>query len=195
MPSIVKYYRDLPNYLVIDEFFTPEEIEKIIDLEELHQFEKGKTGGGSGSKESDHRDSDISWIFPQPQSDWVFQKFSVLTGQVNHSHFMLDIDGFDAFQYTKYKNNQHYNWHYDLQLNYAPWERKISAVILLTSPDKYKGGELEIVVDGNIEKPISIKPKLGSVVFFASWMPHRVAPVKSGIRRSLVAWIMGKRVC
>ena len=71
----------------------------------------------------------------------------------------------------------------------------ISAVILLTDPQKYEGGELQVVTNGNIEQPMTFKPPAGSVVFFASWMPHRVVPVQKGIRKSLVAWIMGKRVC
>ena len=108
---------------------------------------------------------------------------------------MYDIDGFDSFQYTKYKNKQHYNWHFDCFTEYHVYERKMSAVILLSDPSKYGGGELQIVTDGNIEKPVSIKPPIGSVIFFASWMPHRVVPVKSGVRKSLVAWIMGKRSC
>lgn len=184
----------LPQFLVVDNYFTEQEVEQIIDLEDLQQFSKGKIGDAE-STNLEHRDSDISWLHPSPNSDWVFNKFSNLVGQVNHSHFMYDIDGFDAFQYTKYKTKQHYDWHFDVYTQYVQWERKISAVIMLTDPEKYKGGELEVIVDGNITKPVSLKPKLGSVVFFASWMPHRVAPVKAGVRKSLVAWIMGKRVC
>jgi len=196
MPSYTKYIKPLPQYCVVDNFFSEEEIDKIIDNQNLSNFTKGKLGGGKDGKlVKEYRDSDISWLHFSPESRWIFDKFGGLLGQVNHSHFMYDIDGFDAFQYTKYKSKQHYNWHFDAFTEFHAFERKISSVILLSDPAKYGGGEFEIIIDGNIEKPISIKPQKGSVIFFASWMPHRVAPVKSGVRKSLVSWVMGKRVC
>lgn len=67
--------------------------------------------------------------------------------------------------------------------------------LMLSDPDEYKGGELEIVHTGNLDDKVSFKPNKGDMVFFASWMPHRVAPVQSGTRKSLVAWIMGEREC
>lgn len=195
MPSFPKYSKQLLQYCVVEKFFSDEEVDKIIDLEDLQQFTQGKIGAEGGSFNKKQRDSDISWLHPSNESRWIFDKFSYLVGKVNYDHFMLDIDGFDSFQYTKYKNKQHYNWHFDTQLDYSNWERKISATVLLSDPEKYNGGEFELVTNGNIEEPLSIKPSKGSVVFFASWMPHRVAPVKSGVRRSLVAWVMGKRPC
>lgn len=195
MPSFPKYNRQLHQYCIVEKYFSDEEVEKIIDLEELQQFSEGKVGSGDPKVNKKTRDSEISWLVLSNESKWVFDKFSSLVGKVNYDHFMLDIDGFDSFQYTKYKPKQHYNWHYDADLGYATWERKISATVLLTDPEKYNGGEFEIVVNGNIEEPLSFKPTKGSVIFFASWMPHRVAPVKSGVRKSLVAWVMGKRPC
>lgn len=193
--QIVKYRRNLPQYRVVERFFSPEEVEKIIDLEELQNFNKGRVGNSEGQFDANVRDSDISWLSRTRESEWLFFRFHDLVGDVNHDCFMYDIDGFESFQYTRYKKNQHYSWHFDAFTQYTTWERKISAVIILTEPNKYEGGELQVVTNGNIEQPMTFKPPAGSVVFFASWMPHRVAPVQKGVRRSLVAWIMGKRVC
>lgn len=193
--QIVKYRRNLPQYRVVERFFSPEEVEKIIDLEELQNFNKGRVGNSEGQFDANVRDSDISWLSRTRESEWLFFRFHDLVGDVNHDCFMYDIDGFESFQYTRYKKNQHYSWHFDAFTQYTTWERKISAVIILTEPNKYEGGELQVVTNGNIEQPMTLKPPAGSVVFFASWMPHRVAPVQKGVRRSLVAWIMGKRVC
>jgi PKHD-type hydroxylase len=193
--QIVKYRRNLPQFRVVENFFNHQEVEKIIDLEELQNFNKGRVGNADGQFDSNVRDSDISWLSRSKESDWLFFKFHDLVGDVNHDCFMYDIDGFESFQYTKYKKGQHYSWHFDAYTQYTTWERRISAVILLTDPQKYEGGELQVVTNGNIEQPMTFKPPAGSVVFFASWMPHRVVPVQKGIRKSLVAWIMGKRVC
>ena len=57
--------------------------------------------------------------------------------------------------------------------------------LMLDDPDDYEGGELQICHMGNFNDVITVKPKKGDIVFFASWMPHRVAPVTSGTRRSI----------
>ena len=40
--------------------------------------------------------------------------------------------------------------------------------------------------------PNTVKPQIGDIVFFDSRMPHRVTPITSGVRKSLVCWVMGK---
>lgn len=189
----------MPQFKVVEKFFSEEDIDKIIDLEDLQEFTKGKVGSDQkqpgGTLNTGARDSEISWLVPNPQSQWVFDRFGGLLGQVNHDVFMYDIDGFEAFQYTKYKKEQHYDWHFDVHTEYLNWERKISAVIILSDPKEYSGGELEVIHMGSPDKAFCSKLNKGDVIFFASWMSHRVRPVTKGVRRSLVAWVMGKRVC
>jgi len=196
MPQYLKYRRELPCFKVVPNYFTTEEIDGILDLEDLQKFSSGKLGPLSDLQtDKKQRDSEISWLYQDPSSQWLFDKFGSLLGFVNHDVFMYDIDGFDYFQYTRYKKNHHYDWHFDVHMEYALWERKISAVIMLSDPSEYKGGELEIANIGHPDKTESLKLNKGDVVFFASWMLHRVKPVLSGTRKTLVTWIMGKRQC
>jgi len=66
--------------------------------------------------------------------------------------------------------------------------RKISMVISITDPDTYEGGEFEFI-DGT--KP-DLKPR-GSVLVFPSFVRHRVTPVTTGTRYSLVNWFVGNK--
>jgi PKHD-type hydroxylase len=195
---VQKYVRTLNRFCIANKAFTPEDVEKIKDLEDLQKFRKGAVGQveGGGRVNKKTRDSDIMWIEPSRESEWLFQKFSHLVSMVNYDHFMYDIEGFDNFQYTRYnsKDKQHYNWHVDAGNASSTFERKISASVILTDPKEYDGGEFEIIIHGNIEEPTITKPELGDVVFFDSRMPHRVRPVTSGIRKSLVCWVMGKNI-
>jgi PKHD-type hydroxylase len=194
--KVQKYVRRLEQYCVVNKAFTEDECDKIIDLEDLQKFQKGGVGSGpQGKVDKKARDSDIMWLMQDQNSDWIFQKFGHLVSLVNYDHFMYNIDGFEAFQYTVYKakNKQHYDWHIDADNTSANYIRKISASIILTDPDDYDGGELQVVPHGRVDDPFSVKPKRGDVVFFSSWMPHRVSPVTSGIRKSLVCWVMGER--
>lgn len=194
--KVQKYAKTLQQYCVASNVFTEEECDKIVDLEDLQKFQRGAVGGGAGGAVNKKaRDSDIMWIMHDQNSDWIFQKFGALLSQVNNDHFMYNIDGFDNFQYTVYKakNKQHYDWHMDMDTTSANYIRKISASVLLTDPDDYEGGEFQLVPHGRVDNPIVMKPKRGDVIFFSSFMPHRVAPVTSGVRKSLVCWVMGER--
>ena len=88
--QIVKYRRNLPQFRVVENFFNSQEVEKIIDLEELQNFNKGRVGNADGKFDSNVRDSDISWLSRSKESDWLFFKFHDLVGDVNHDCFMYD---------------------------------------------------------------------------------------------------------
>ncbi|BCU93901.1 MAG: hypothetical protein CM15mV3_1870 [Caudoviricetes sp.] len=57
--------------------------------------------------------------------------------------------------------------------------------------EDYEGGELEIKVLP--EETKKYKMDIGDVIVFPSDMWHRVTPIKSGTRVSLVGWYAGPR--
>ncbi len=195
MYHVQTFYQPLNYFCHVTEVFPPEEVEKILDLEDLTQFMEGQVGSGSGLSNTvkETRDCLVSFIQPSQHSEWLFSKFSQLVSQVNSDHFLEKIDMIETFQYTVYKENHLYSWHIDKMAFYRKKERKISATILLSDPSEYEGGEFQLIPQGDITKPITFKPNKGDVIFFASWMPHQVAPVTKGIRKSLVSWVLGDR--
>jgi PKHD-type hydroxylase len=196
MPYPVRQHvRQLNQFCVANDAFTPEEVDQIIDLEDLQKFQRGGVGngGGQGKVNKKARDSEVMWIQHDPNSDWLFQKFSHLVSMVNHDHFMYNIEGYENFQYTRYRKGEFYDWHIDAGDLSTEYERKISATIILSDPKEYEGGEFQCVIGGRVDEPMTVKPKKGDAIFFASWMPHRVTPVTKGVRKSLVCWVMGKR--
>ena len=75
--------------------------------------------------------------------------------------------------------------------------RKLSVTVSLSNPEDYEGGLLEFdlrnideINTNNIIKCKEILPK-GSIVVFPSYTWHRVSPVTSGTRLSLVQWNLG----
>ena len=179
-----------PRYGVMKNGFTPEEIEKLLFIEKLLNFKKGETGNG---EVTEHRDSNIAWLQPDNNTSWVFDRVAYLTSKVNYDLFMSNINCIPSIQYTKYESltEQHYDWHVDEYSAYKDSQRKISGVAVLTSPDEYEGGELEIITNGNPTQSVKLKPEAGEVVFFAASMPHKVHPVTSGVRKSIVFWAEG----
>lgn len=191
---IQRYNAHLPQFGVWKDGFTEEEVEKIVFLEKLLEFSKGRVGTSTQQKvDEDARDSEVSFLTPDENTHWIFDRLGQIIPRVNYDLFLYDIEVIETIQYTKYEEDQYYDWHIDSHQTWLNYERKISGVVFLDDPDSYEGGELEIIVDGSPERSQLLKPKKGHIAFFASHMPHRAKPVTKGSRRSLVFWVQGKR--
>lgn len=191
---IHRYNVQLNQYGVWKEGFSEEEVDKIVFLEKLLDFTKGRVGGRERQQlNTDARDSDVSFLVPDENTQWIFERLANITGRVNYDLFLYDIEAIETIQFTKYSEDQFYDWHVDAHNMWLNYERKISGVVFLDDPDSYEGGELEIIVDGSPERSLKLKPQRGEIAFFASWMPHRALPVTKGTRRTLVFWVQGKR--
>ena len=191
---IQRYNVQLPLHGVWKEGFTEEEVEKIVFLEKLMDFTKGRVGAQSKQQlDTTTRDSDVSFLTPDENAHWIFERLATITPRVNYDLFLYDIEAIETIQFTRYTEDQFYDWHIDSHNIWLNYERKISGVVFLDDPDSYEGGELEIIVDGSPDRSIKIKPNKGEIAFFASWMPHRALPVTKGTRRTLVFWVQGKR--
>ena len=81
----------------------------------------------------------------------------------------------------------HYDWHFDLGDEKAS-TRKLSVSVQLTDPSDYTGGTLEFMIHRSTIIPPAAR---GTVVIFPSYLTHRITPVTSGIRKSLVCWLHG----
>jgi PKHD-type hydroxylase len=116
---------------------------------------------------------------------------------VNFDKFQLSLDAFDGLQYTKYGVEQHYDWHIDAieRPQHPALHRKLSVAIMLSDPSEYESGELVLNVGGNPANAVTLKQSKGDVIFFYSFVPHKVEPVTSGERVSLVTWMLGAKLC
>ena len=80
-------------------------------------------------------------------------------------------------------------------LNFHGKVRKLSCIVFLSNPSDYTGGQLKFdfrnnAVGCNIQE-IKQNGK-GNMIVFPSFLWHKVFPVLSGERYSLVSWYVGK---
>jgi PKHD-type hydroxylase len=68
--------------------------------------------------------------------------------------------------------------------------RKLSFSLILSNPNEYIGGDFEILI-GKKSSPI-IQTR-GRVIAFPSFVMHRVTPLTSGVRKSIVFWALGPK--
>lgn len=177
------------NYYYFTNVFTEQEIEQIIEVGESQSKIKATTVGEDASQqESGYRVSDIAWLSNNPKTNWVFDRIADLAIKANSEMWNFDIWDFqDDLQYTTYYGNGgHYDWHADLGVGIS--NRKLSVVLQLSNPDEYEGGDLQMNTGGSI---INVPREKGLICFFPSFVLHRVTPLSSGLRRSLVTWLCG----
>jgi PKHD-type hydroxylase len=177
------------NYYYFTNVFTDQEIEEIIQIGESQPKIKATTVGEDITQEvTDYRVSDIAWLANNPKTSWVFDRIADLAIKANSEMWNFDIWDFqDDLQYTSYYGNGgHYDWHADLGAGIS--NRKLSIVLQLSNSDEYEGGDLQMNTGGSI---LNIPREKGLICFFPSFVLHRVTPLSSGLRRSLVTWLCG----
>jgi PKHD-type hydroxylase len=171
--------------------FSPEQCQNIIDAGHAEKPQVAAVGMDSpkGGVDKKKRTTTISWI-PFDKLPQMYKAVENQLSLVNLNHFGFEnVKITEPAQFTEYPKGGFYDWHMDLDVNgaYEPPVRKISMTCLLSDPATFTGGDLEFM-EKNKMPPL----KQGQAIFFASFIRHRVAPVKKGIRRSLVMWFGGQ---
>jgi PKHD-type hydroxylase len=104
----------------------------------------------------------------------------------------ISVKGFDLdykhsqFQFTEYNKGDHFGWHKDVYGDkITNYDRYCSLVIQLN--DEYENGDLQL--KNSEDEIITVQKGIGNLVLFISDIEHKVVPVKSGIRYTLVNWV------
>jgi PKHD-type hydroxylase len=173
--------------------FTPHQCQLVINAgraEPAQAAEVGTGNGGTGKGiiDTKTRTSHISWI-PFSKMPEMYKTIEQLMLKTNVNHFGFEgMQITEPAQYTEYPEGGFYDWHTDNDVTMAhePPVRKISMTLLLSSESEFEGGGLELMDENKV-----VRPKQGQAIFFASFIRHRVVPIKKGIRKSLVMWFGG----
>lgn len=158
------------------------------------------------------RNSKNTWI---PTEHWIAGWLWYYIQKANRENFLYDLYDIDggSIQYTHYGVGEYYTWHNDgdvgscFKPNIKPGSgvnlsqdqalangecvRKLSFSLQLSEPTDYTGGEVEFV-DLSNKRYLAPKQK-GTLIVFDSRLKHRVRTVKSGLRKSIVGWVVGPR--
>lgn len=201
----IEFLTDIPLNLV-------EEIEKTVQEFDLHESMVNKpTGQKNPEVMTEARRSRSAFI---PTDKWIGPFLWYYIMKANRQNFCFDITCYDSelLQYTVYEKGMYYNWHPDQHLytqftpnlepssriNEAPHHaklnaeycRKLSFSLQLSDPSEYEGGELQFLDAGKL---FTAPQERGKLIIFDSRTLHRVRKVKSGVRKSLVGWVVGPR--
>jgi PKHD-type hydroxylase len=188
-PSWIFYPDHVERWAYLNGVFTPEECSKIVQYGKSLNMNKA-TVINDGKEEYDVtvRDSNIVFLTPEPEHNWIWQKITEAVLNLNSTYFKFDLFGItEGLQFTEYHApSGNYGSHIDKI--YGGLVRKLSFVVQLSDENDYDGGQFEILDS----EPAQIAPKQQGTLFaFPSYTLHRVTPVTKGTRYSLVGWITG----
>ena len=178
------------NYAYMNNIFSKEECQQIIALGESLNPQVA-TVTSKTKEDLTTRQSYVSWVFPNQDNRWVFERVIANVLSLNQQYFNFDLYGLaEGFQFTRYDApTGKYDAHIDKVLNGLP--RKLSLTIQLSDPDEYEGGDLNLYIGPGME-PSTPEKQQGKLIAFPSYVLHQVTPVTKGTRYSLVCWVTGK---
>lgn len=162
---------------VVENFLTDDECDNILSKykKEL-SLSIAEVYGGI----SKNRKSLIGWV--DDLGDVNDRLIDLLKSTYNING--MEVTGLGPFQFTEYKVGDYFDWHSDRNSEMYK-DRFTSTVIQLNN--NYEGGLLEI--KDKTGTLIPIEQKKGNLYVFDSGLLHRVSPVNSGERYSLVNWV------
>jgi PKHD-type hydroxylase len=186
---------NLINYYYYTNGMNDEEINKTIQLSKKY-YCNNTDGNVSGDVlDLTYRKSKITWLHYNTDTRFLYDKISALAKDANNKMWNFNITNlFDSIQYTEYSYDpasniqSHYDWHMDFGSKGLTTTRKLSCSIQLSDSDDYEGCDLEFMFQRTIRKAPRTK---GTVIFFPSYITHRVTPITKGTRKSLVIWFHG----
>jgi PKHD-type hydroxylase len=144
----------------------------------------------SESANTQIRSSRVGWLSSNNAIRNILWGF---VSRANNDAFKFDVQNIGDIQFTEYHASEqgHYDWHIDVNWDgNEPLDRKISVTVQLSDPKDYEGGDFQFQ---ECETPDASAKVKGTVLVFPSYLKHRVLPVTSGVRQSLVAWFEGPR--
>ena len=184
------------NYTIktAEPILTPTQCQKLIQLGQAQPKLEGETLAHKVNHT--YRKNTISWI-PFDKAQEIYGIIYNWMERTNINFFGFEnMRATEPGQYAEYSKGDFYDWHMDLPLDMRqmPQVRKISMSLLLNDPKEFKGGELEIftgTLDTDDSDDSIQKLKQGQLIFFASFVLHRIRPILEGNRKALIMWFGG----
>lgn len=183
-----------------DGAFSKEELDNIEKMCSKSDLNDATTYNADIESTRKIRRSKVKFFDKDDTTAWIFDRFNGVGESLNEQFYGFDLHGYDSFQYTQYDYDDHgeYNWHMDMIMgdqldnSWSNSTRKLTLIMLLSDENNFTGGELQLN-ESREENARTVQMFRGRIVAFPSWILHRVTPIITGQRKSIVIWIEGPK--
>jgi PKHD-type hydroxylase len=170
---------------------TPRLFENVFQQDERSRvLQSGNAATGPswwiGRDDTRKRSAWSTTISLNRETRWIFHRLKLVFAAANLEYQFETTSVAPELLFARYEAGDHFDWHIDLGEE-AIADRKLSMAVLLNDPADFQGGNWQFAFDDETDAPKAA----GAAVVFPSYLPHRVTPVTSGSRYSLVGWMCG----
>ena len=189
-------------YCYWDNAFTEDELNDIEKYCDSFSAEPAQLIQNQDASLGDVRKSKVYWFEREKHLalDNLFNKLNLAIEKINDDYYNYDLNGYSSIQYTTYSGDElgHYDYHIDMSIGYNIDEtqlkygdsRKLSLSLILSDSDSYEGGKFTMRLNKNEHE---MPQKRGRILFFPSFISHKVHPITKGVRKSIVVWVEGPK--
>lgn len=175
-------------------YFSKEWCDDILNSFEDSDYNESYLGETDSTQDKSFRNSKIAWLDQNDLTwDTVYKDIWTVQRRANQDWFGFHVEGSENIQLSRYdgENNEWYGKHRDtFFLTSSPTQRKLSAIIQLTDPNEYEGGDFTLFDCESFPNRDDIRQQ-GTIIFFPSFTFHQANPVTKGVRHSLALWFNG----
>ena len=171
-----------------DNLFSNEEVDRIVKLWDVSLVQDAEVSSGAESiVRNDLRQAEVMFI-KSSDHQWIYDRIWNAAVSANNRYYHFDLSGFQCeLQLMNYGQDHFFNWHMDFGDGIG-LTRKLSVSVQMSSEQDYQGGDFQFMIN---EEQLSAPKAKGTAIVFPSFVQHRVTPITSGFRKSLVALIEG----
>lgn len=174
----------LPTYWKWDDAVSPAMCDILLEERKVLQETQGQIGSASATVLS-VRNSKICWVRQNHWVESVMYNHALYANELTEWKFQVGRP--EPVQLASYDVNGFYGWHEDwTPLAKTSYVRKLSAILLLSNPEEFEGGQFQFKDD-------PVEMKRGTLIVFPSFISHQVTPVTKGIRYSATCWVQGPK--
>lgn len=176
-----------------EQFLTAQECEEIVSF--CAPKIRPALVGPENNINNNVRRSSVFMLDNPLEHHHLFCKIYETVWKTNKDYFMFDVNKLNFIQFTEYhhSNKGTYEVHTDFwngkDYDNREVSRKLSFTIQLSDPTQYSGGEL-VFPELSDDFSDHVRQQ-GTMTLFPSYEPHGVTPVETGVRHSLVGWVLG----
>lgn len=187
------------NFCYYDKALAKNQIDEIIDICEQSELNKATVGE---EDTIDNRSRDCLVNFHE--NDRIYEIITPFINKANiSSDWNFSLTRHEVCQYTVYNKSQFYGYHQDSLTHpyndehdgrFRGMTRKLSMTLQLSDSSDYTGGDFYfkyMTSSGVIEERVDYAKNIGTIIVFPSFVWHKVEPVTTGTRKSLVCWTLG----
>ncbi|MGV3522714.1 MAG: 2OG-Fe(II) oxygenase [Candidatus Sericytochromatia bacterium] len=116
---------------------------------------------------------------------WIWQRLIAATGPVNAQFYRFEINGIEIPHFCSYRPGQRADWHMDIADDQTT-NRKLTLLVFLSDPASFEGGRFYVY-----PKSTRVDQSQGNLLIFPAYLMHKVEPVLSGMRYTLITWGFG----